>query len=68
MSSPVVAPLWAYNRRMSDVIFIGVVLGFFALAALYVRLCDSMIGPDEMTTDVERLGSNDVPTMSDVPT
>jgi len=43
----------AYNGPMSDVIFIAVVLAFFALTALYVRLCDNMLGPDEMTTDTE---------------
>ncbi|MBK5331186.1 MAG: hypothetical protein JJD93_04400 [Ilumatobacteraceae bacterium] len=32
---------------MSDVIFIAVLLAFFVLCALYVQLCDRMIGPDD---------------------
>lgn len=32
---------------MSDVIFIAVLLAFFVLCALYVQLCDHMIGPDD---------------------
>ncbi len=37
---------------MSDVIFIAVMLAFFVLCALYVQLCDRMIGPDESTLAV----------------
>lgn len=33
---------------MSDVIFIAVLLAFFVLCALYVQLCDRMIGSDEL--------------------
>jgi hypothetical protein len=32
---------------MSDLIFIAVLLAFFVLCALYVQLCDHMIGPDD---------------------
>ena len=32
---------------MSDVIFIAVMIAFFVLCALYVQLCDRMIGPDD---------------------
>lgn len=35
---------------MSDVIFIAVMIAFFVLCALYVSVCDRMIGPDELTT------------------
>ncbi len=31
---------------MADIIFIAVALAFFALCAVYVRLCDRIIGPD----------------------
>jgi hypothetical protein len=32
---------------LNDLIFIVVTLAFFALAALYVRFCDSIVGPDD---------------------
>jgi hypothetical protein len=38
----------AYNELMSDFIYIAVMILFFVLCALYVHLCDRMIGPDEM--------------------
>ena len=53
MSSEPERGQWAYNGRMSDVIFLGVAAVFFVLMALYVRLCDRMIGPDEVATDVD---------------
>lgn len=33
---------------MSDLIFIMAMIGFFALAALFVKACDLIIGPDEV--------------------
>lgn len=35
---------------MADIIFIAVALAFFALCALYVHLCDRIIGPDAFET------------------
>jgi hypothetical protein len=35
---------------MRDVVFIALVIGFFALAALYVRVCGFIIGREELTT------------------
>jgi hypothetical protein len=32
---------------MSDVIFLAIIVAFFALAVLFVRLCDRIIGSDE---------------------
>jgi hypothetical protein len=32
---------------MADVVFITVLLAFFALAVLFVAACDRLIGPDE---------------------
>ena len=32
---------------MADVVFIAVLLAFFALAVLFVAACDRLIGPDE---------------------
>jgi hypothetical protein len=45
---------------VSDVIFIAVLLAFFVLCALYVQLCDRMIGSDELAMAV-----NDVETSLD---
>ena len=35
---------------MRDVVFVLVTLAFFALAAIYVRACGRIIGPDENIT------------------
>jgi hypothetical protein len=35
---------------MGDVIFVAVIIGLFALAALFVRACEGIIGPEEVTT------------------
>ena len=32
---------------MADVAFVAIIIAFFALAALFVRACDRMIGTDE---------------------
>ena len=32
---------------MADVVYLLIVAAFFALAALFVRACDAIIGPDE---------------------
>ena len=32
---------------MSDVIFVGATIVFFAICALYVHWCDKIIGPDD---------------------
>ena len=39
---------------MSDVIFIAVMIAFFVLCALYVSLCDRMIGSDEVAMAANR--------------
>ncbi len=31
---------------MPDLVFLAIATGFFALCALYVNLCDRIIGPD----------------------
>ncbi len=35
---------------MADVLFVAVVVAFFALAALFVVACDRIVGPDELPT------------------
>jgi hypothetical protein len=42
---------------MEDLAFIAATVGFFALAAGYVRFCDRVIGPDP----VEHLDDRDEP-------
>jgi hypothetical protein len=32
---------------MNDLVFVGIILAFFALAALFVRACDTIIDADE---------------------
>ncbi len=32
---------------MADLIYVAVMMGFFALAALFVVACDHIVGPDE---------------------
>ena len=36
---------------MGDVLFIAILVAFFALAALFVRACDRMIGDEAESTD-----------------
>ena len=44
---------------MADVAFVLVIIAFFALAALFVTVCDRVIGPDEeaMTESPENTAS-----------
>jgi hypothetical protein len=41
------------SHPVSDVIFIAVLVAFFVLCALYVQLCDRMIGSDELAMAVK---------------
>jgi hypothetical protein len=34
---------------MSDLVFVAIIVTFFALAALFVKACDRIIGPEEHT-------------------
>jgi hypothetical protein len=36
---------------VGDVLFIAILVAFFALAALFVRACDRMIGDEAESTD-----------------
>ncbi len=35
---------------MADVVFLALIVGFFALTVLLVKACDRIIGPDELVT------------------
>jgi len=35
---------------VNDLLFVAIMLAFFSLAALFVRACDRIIGPDQETT------------------
>ncbi len=37
---------------MADLIYIAVMIGFFALAVLFVVACDHIVGPDELAADL----------------
>jgi len=34
---------------MNDVSYVAIIIAFFALAALFVKACDRIIGPDELS-------------------
>ncbi len=36
---------------MADLIFVSVLVGFFALCVAYLRWCDLIIGPDELVAE-----------------
>jgi hypothetical protein len=56
---------------MADLIFISIIVAFFALCVLYLKWCDRIIGPDEfaaerddgdspyLTTDATRVDTAD---------
>jgi hypothetical protein len=39
---------------MADVVYLLVFISFFALAALFVRACEAIIGPDEQAVPEPR--------------
>jgi hypothetical protein len=39
---------------MADVVYLLVFIAFFALAALFVRACEAIIGPDEQAAPEHR--------------
>jgi hypothetical protein len=43
---------------MRDVVFVLVTVGFFAIAAAYVRACARIIGPEEISTDAAPEGES----------
>ena len=50
---------------MSDVIFIAVIVAFFALCALYVQWCDRIVGTSDPATPgaADDLADGDTPTL-----
>ncbi len=36
---------------MADLIFVSIIVAFFALCVVYLRWCDRIIGPDEFGAD-----------------
>ena len=41
---------WAESGGMTDVIFVALILGFFALAVGLVKLCERIVGAAELAT------------------
>jgi hypothetical protein len=37
---------------MGDVLFVAILVAFFALAVVFVRACDRIVGPDTGSLDV----------------
>ena len=35
---------------MRDVVFVAIIIGFFGIAALYVRACAGILGADELVS------------------
>lgn len=46
---------------MSDVIFVAVVIAFFAVAVAYVKGCERIVGPDDVVRVPSDDGSSDEP-------
>ncbi len=38
---------------MVDLIFLGIIVGFFAVAFMFVKACERIIGPDVESTRVD---------------
>jgi hypothetical protein len=36
---------------MRDIVFVAVVIGFFLLSALFVRICEAIVGPAHEQVD-----------------
>lgn len=36
---------------MADLVYISIIVAFFALCVVYLRWCDRIIGPDESSAD-----------------
>ncbi len=43
---------------MADIVFVAILIAFFALAALFVRACDWLIGPDVEAPPAPSLGAD----------
>lgn len=39
---------------MGDLIYLAIIVAFFAITVLFVKACDSIIGPDLDLSDTER--------------
>ena len=50
---------------MADVVFVAIALAFFAICALYVRWCDIIIGPDEVSS-TRSAGPDELPALDEV--
>lgn len=45
---------------MADILFLAVVVAFFALAALYVRACEAIVGREEVAEPAEDAAADEV--------
>jgi hypothetical protein len=44
---------------MNDFAYVAIIIAFFALAALFVKACDRIIGPDEQSEAPRTVASSD---------
>ncbi len=44
---------------MADLLFVAVIIGFFALCLLLVKACDRIIGPDELSASGAATGADE---------
>jgi hypothetical protein len=44
---------------MNDFLFLAIIIVFFALAALFVKACDRIIGPDEEVASAPSAGRSE---------
>ncbi len=52
---------------MADLVFVVLIIAFFALAAVFVRACDAIIGPDEAANVLSGRAPADATSGSDGP-
>jgi len=51
---------------MADIVFVSIALAFFALCVLYVKWCDIIIGPDEVSSTRSAEDPDEVPAFDEV--
>lgn len=49
---------------MADIVYVAIIVAFFALATLFVQACDKIIGPDETAAVVSERAPDSAPTES----
>ena len=45
---------------MDDLVYVMLIIGFFGVASVLIRLCDRIIGPDELSEPMVRAAIGEV--------